>query len=34
MADDVSDDELARVPIACIDGRNDRLAPPEYCSHL
>jgi hypothetical protein len=32
--DDVSDEELSRVPITCVDGRNDRSAPPEFSSHL
>ena len=32
--DDVSDEELARVPITYIDGRNDRFAAPADCSHL
>ena len=32
--EDVSDEELSRIPITYIDGRNDRLAPPAYFSHL
>lgn len=32
--DDVSDEELARVPIVCIDGRNDRMVAPEFFAHL
>lgn len=32
--DGVSDEELARIPITYVDGRNDRFAPPEVCSHL
>jgi hypothetical protein len=32
--EDVSDEELSRVPITCVDGRNDRFAPPEHFSHL
>lgn len=32
--DDVSDEELSRVPITYVDGRNDRLAPPAHFSHL
>jgi hypothetical protein len=30
----VSDEELARIPINCVDGRNDRFAPPVHFSHL
>jgi hypothetical protein len=32
--DDVSDEELSRVPITYVDGRNDRFAPPACFSHL
>jgi hypothetical protein len=32
--DDVSDEELSRVPITYVDGRNDRFAPPVCFSHL
>lgn len=32
--DDVSDEELSRVPITYVDGRNDRFAPPAFVSHL
>jgi hypothetical protein len=32
--EDVSDEELSRVPITYVDGRNDRFAPPEHFSHL
>ena len=32
--DDVADEELARIPITYVDGRNDRFAPPAYFSHL
>lgn len=30
----VSEEELSRVPITYVDGRNDRFAPPEHYSHL
>ena len=32
--EDVSDEELARVPITYVDGRNDRIAPPVHFGHL
>jgi hypothetical protein len=32
--EDVSEEELALVPITYVDGRNDRFAPPEHFSHL
>jgi len=32
--ENVSEQELSRIPITYVDGRNDRLAPPEHCSHL
>ena len=32
--EDVTDEELARIPIVYVDGRNDRFAPPEHFSHL
>jgi hypothetical protein len=32
--DDVSDEELARLPITYVDGRNDRQGAPEFFSHL
>jgi len=32
--EDVSDEELSRVPITCVDGRNDKFASPEYFTHL
>ena len=28
------DEELAHVPITCVDGANDRFAPPDHFSHL
>jgi hypothetical protein len=31
--DDVEDEELSRVPITYVDGRNDRFAPPTFVSH-
>ena len=30
----VSDEELSRVPIMYVDGRNDKFAPPVHFSHL
>lgn len=32
--DDVSDEELSRVPITYVDGRNDPSAPPAHFAHL
>lgn len=33
--EDVSDEELSRVPIAYVDGRNDRWQnAPDFCGHL
>ena len=32
--DEVSDEELSRLPITYIDGRNDRLSAPAFFSHL
>lgn len=32
--EDVSDEELSRIPITYVDGRHDRFAPPEFCAHL
>lgn len=32
--DDVSEEELSRIPIAYVDGRNDRFPPPACVSHL
>jgi hypothetical protein len=32
--DDVADEELARVPVTYVDGRNDRFAAPACVSHL
>lgn len=33
--DDVSDEELARLPIACVDGLHERWPePPEFTAHL
>jgi hypothetical protein len=32
--EDVSDEELARIPVTYVDGRNDRFAPPDCVSHL
>lgn len=29
----VSDEELSRIPITCVDGRNDRVAPPAHFAH-
>lgn len=30
----LGEDELARIPITCVDGRNDRLEAPEHRAHL
>jgi hypothetical protein len=32
--EDLSDEELSRIPITYVDGRQDRFAPPEHSSHL
>ena len=32
--EDVSDEELARVPVTYVDGQNDHFAPPVHFSHL
>jgi hypothetical protein len=32
--EDVSDEELSRVPVTYVDGRNDRFEPPEVFAHL
>ena len=32
--DELDDEQLARIPITRIDGRNDRMQAPEFCSHL
>jgi hypothetical protein len=32
--EDVSEEDLSRVPITYIDGRSDRFAAPQYFSHL
>ena len=32
--EDVSDEELSRIPITYVDGGNDRFAPPEHFCHL
>jgi len=32
--EDVSDEELSRIPITYVDGRNDRFAPPPHFCHL
>jgi len=32
--ENVSDEELSRVPITYVDGRNDRFESPEHFSHL
>jgi len=32
--EDVSDEELSRITITCVDGRNDRFEPPEHVSFL
>ena len=30
----LSDEQLSRIPVTCIDGRNDRMQAPEFFSHL
>ena len=30
----ITEEELARIPVTCVDGAHDRLAPPEHFSHL
>lgn len=32
--EDVSDETLSRIPITCVDGRNDRFAAPAHASYL
>ena len=32
--DDVSEEELSRLPIVYVDGRNDRQHRPEFFGHL
>jgi hypothetical protein len=32
--EDVSDEELSRVPITYVDGHSDRFEPPAYFAHL
>ena len=32
--EDVSDEDLSRVPITYVDGRSDKFAAPQYFSHL
>ena len=32
--EDVSDEELSRVPITYVDGRNDRQDAPDFFNHL
>ena len=32
--EDLSDEDLSRVPVTYVDGRNDRFAPPEHFAHL
>jgi hypothetical protein len=32
--EDVSDDELARIPMTYVDGRDDCFAPPVHFAHL
>jgi len=31
---DISDEEMARIPVTRIDGRNDRMQAPEFAGHL
>lgn len=30
----VSEEELARIPVTCVDGLHDRMAPPAFTAHL
>jgi len=30
----VTEEELSRLPIVCVDGRNDSQRPPEFSGHL
>lgn len=30
----VSEEELSRIPVTCVDGMHDRMEPPEFFSHL
>lgn len=30
----LSDEELSRIPITCVDGHHDRMEPPAFSSHL
>jgi hypothetical protein len=30
----VSEEELSRIPVTCVDGLHDRFAPPAHASHL
>ena len=32
--EDVSEEELAKVPVVYVDGRHDSQAAPEFCAHL
>lgn len=32
--EEVSEEELSRIPITYVDGQHDKFAPPEYFSHL
>ena len=32
--EDVTEQELSRIPITWVDGRNDRMEAPEFASHL
>ena len=32
--EDVTEEELSRLRIVCIDGRNDRMETPAFCAHL
>ena len=32
--DGVSEEELSRIPVTCVDGMNDRFAAPVHFSHL
>jgi len=32
--ENVTDEDLAHIPVTCVDGAHDRLAPPAHFSHL
>ena len=34
VIEDVTEEELSRVPVTYVDGMSDRFTPPVHCSHL